>query len=361
MKILITKFRSLGDVILLTPLISNLKANYPEAQIDLMLNKGTDVMVKHNPKIGQIILHDRSWHSTLTIWQRIKIEFQTLREIRQLNYDMVISTDRGDRGAQIAYFSGAEIRIGRRSDKGFINKRAFTHYFLLHGERHIVDLNLDPLRLLELPIYSKELEVHWSPVESMQVDKLTQNLGEFIHIHPVSQCLYKCIDDLMMAKLIDYCELELDIRVVLTAAPVDQELNRVESILSHTNANPVNLAGRLSLLETAALNKLSKMLIVVDTAIMHIATANQVPVLAFFGPTAVNNWGPWDKTLLHSTYQRSGGLQQHGRHRVLMGGQSCIPCSQVGCDNSGVSNCLNTLNFEMAKKQILAILDEQKH
>ena len=361
MKILITKFRSLGDVILLTPLISNLKANYPEAQIDLMLNKGTDEMVKHNPKIGQIILHDRSWHSSLTIWQRIKIEFQTLREIRQSNYDMVISTDRGDRGAQIAYFSGAEIRIGRRSDKGFINKRAFNHYFLLHGERHIVELNLDPLRLLELPIHSKGLEVHWSPVDRKQVDKLTQNLGEFIHIHPVSQCLYKCIDDLMMAKVIDYCELELDIRVVLTAAPVDQELNRVESILSHTNANPVNLAGKISLLETAALNKLSKMLIVVDTAIMHIATANQVPVLAFFGPTAVDNWGPWDVTLLHSTYQRSGGLQQHGSHRVLMGDQSCIPCSQVGCDNSGVSNCLNTLNFETAKQQILAILNEQKH
>ena len=361
MKILITKFRSLGDVILLTPLIRNLKTNYPGAQIDLMLNKGTELMVKHNPQIGQIILHDRFWHRTLTIWQRIKIEFQTLSEVRRSNYDIVISTDRGDRGARIAYFSGAKIRIGRRSDKSFINKHAFTHHFLFQGQRHIVELNLDPLRLLKLPIHSKGLEVHWSPEDNKRINKLTQNLGAFIHIHPVSQCLYKSIDDLMMANLIDYCELELDIRVVLTAAPVEQELNRIESILSHTKANPVNLAGKISLLETAALNKLSKMLIVVDTAIMHIATANQVPVLAFFGPTAVDNWGPWDKTMMHSTYQRSGGLQQHGMHRVLMGDQSCVPCSQLGCNNSGMSNCLNTLNFEMAKQQVLAILNEQKH
>jgi len=42
MKILISKFRSIGDVILLSPLITNLKSNYPEAKVDLIINKGTE-------------------------------------------------------------------------------------------------------------------------------------------------------------------------------------------------------------------------------------------------------------------------------------------------------------------------------
>jgi len=361
MKILITKFRSVGDVILLTPLIRNLKANYPNSEIDLMVNKGTEVLISHNPNINRIILHDRFRLRAMPIWRRIKTELKTLQSIRKSRYDIIISSDRGDRGAQIAYFSGAQTKIGRSGRKGYINKNAFTHHFSFQGERHIVDLNLDPLRLLDLPINNKGLDVSWSKKDNESSKNITKDLGEFIHIHPVSQCMYKCIDDKIMAQIIDYCELELNLKVVLTAAPVEQELERIGSILKHTKSTPVNLSGKLTLLETAALNKLAQMLIVVDTAIMHIATANDIPVLAFFGPTAVDNWGPWDKTLIKTTYQRNGGLQKHGKHRVLMDGRECVPCSQTGCDNSGVSDCLNALNLGTIKNNINSILNEKNN
>ncbi len=261
---------------------------------------------------------------------------------------------------QIAYFSGAKTRIGRSGGKGYINKNAFTHYFSFQGERHIVDLNLDPLRKLGLPVNDKGLDVYWSSKGGDKAQEFAEDIGGFIHIHPVSQCMYKCIDDKVMAQIIDYCELELKTKVVLTAASVDQELARVANILKYTKSKPIDLSGKLTLLETAALNKLAQMLIVVDTAIMHISTANDIPVLAFFGPTAVDNWGPWDKSLMETTYQRKGGLQRHGKHSVLMGDKQCIPCSQVGCNNSGISDCLNALNLDTIKENIGAILNEQK-
>jgi len=361
MKILITKFRSVGDVILLTPLIRNLKRNYPDSKIDLMVNKGTEVLVSNNPNIHRIILHDRFKLRAMHIWPRIKAELKTLIDIRKNHYDIIISSDRGDRGAQIAYLSGAKNRIGRSGGIGYINKNAFTHYFLFQGERHIVDLNLDPLRVLNLPINDKGLDVYWSTKDSDKAQNIIKDIGKFIHIHPVSQCMYKCIDDKVMAQIIDYCELVLKTKVILTAAPVDQEIARVANILKHTKSKPINLSGKLTLLETAALNKLAQMLIVVDTAIMHIATANDVPVLAFFGPTAVDNWGPWDKSLTKTTYHRKGGLQQHGKHRVLMDNKECVPCSQTGCNNSGVSDCLNTLNLDTIKENINIILNEQSN
>ena len=361
MKILITKFRSVGDVILLTPLIRNLKISYPDSEIDLMVNKGTEVLVSHNPNIDHIILHDRFKLRAMPIWKRIKTEFKTLRSTRKNYYDIVISSDRGDRGAQIAYFSNAKIRIGRSGNKGYINKNAFTHYFSFQGERHIVDLNLDPLRLLSLPINDKGLDVYYSSKDNDKAREIVKDTDQFIHIHPVSQCMYKCIDDKVMAQIIDYCELELKTKVVLTAAPVDQELARVANILKCTKSKPIDLSGKLTLLETTALNKLAQMLIVVDTAIMHIATANDVPVLAFFGPTAVDNWGPWDKALMETTYQRKGGMQQHGKHRVLMDNRECVPCSQTGCDNSGVSDCLNTLNLDTIKENINTVLNGQNN
>ena len=242
-----------------------------------------------------------------------------------------------------------------------INKNSFTHYFSFQGERHIVDLNLDPLRLLDLPINDKGLDVYYSSKYSDKAQEIVKDVSRFIHIHPVSPCMYKCIDDKVMAQIIDYCELELKTKVVLTAAPVDQELERVANILKHTQSKPIDLSGKLTLLEASALNKLAEMLIVVDTAIMHISTANDVPVLAFFGPTAVDNWGPWDKSLTKATYQRKGGLQHHGKHRVLMSDRECVPCSQTGCDNSGVSDCLNTLNLRKVKENINSILNEKNN
>jgi len=361
MKILITKFRSVGDVILLTPLIRNLKISYPDSEIDLMVNKGTEVLVSHNPNIHHIILHDRFKLRAMPIWKRIKTEFKTLRSIRKSHYDIIISSDKGDRGAQIAIFSGAKVKIGRECYENALNRRAFTHRFSTQKNRHVVELNCDPLRVLNLPIYDKGLDVYWSSKDSDKAQEIIKDTDQFIHIHPVSQCMYKCINDKVMAQIIDYCELKLKTKVVLTAAPVDQELARVANILKHTKSKPVDLSGELTLLETAALNKSAQMLIVVDTAIMHIATANDVPVLAFFGPTAVDNWGPWDKALMEATYQRKGGMQHHGKHRVLMDNSECIPCSQTGCNNSGVSNCLNTLNLGTIKENISDILNEQNN
>ena len=55
MKILLIKYRNIGDVLLVTPLINNLKLFYPNAQIDIALNHGTEDMVTLNPNISQVL------------------------------------------------------------------------------------------------------------------------------------------------------------------------------------------------------------------------------------------------------------------------------------------------------------------
>jgi len=49
MKILLLKFRNIGDVLLITPLVSNLKAYYKDAQIDVAVNHHTEPMINLNP------------------------------------------------------------------------------------------------------------------------------------------------------------------------------------------------------------------------------------------------------------------------------------------------------------------------
>jgi heptosyltransferase-3 len=103
-------------------------------------------------------------------------------------------------------------------------------------------------------------------------------------------------------------------------------------------AQVLNCAGKLSLKELAALIQMSKALICVDSVPLHIASALKTPVVAMFGPTSEQNWGPW----------------MHPKARVVAQQFSCRPCYQDGCAGSKMSDCL----FTMPQSRILSALDE---
>ncbi len=345
MKILVIKFKNIGDVLLITPLLSNLKKAYPNAKIDVALNKGTEEMITLNPNVNDIIIYDREKIKSLHYIKRIIEEIKFGLKIRDRKYNMVINTTKGERGNFLALISKAKTKIGYRSNK-FLYKKIFTHILPLHKQRHIIDIDLDSLRVLKLPIINKKVEIFWTKKDECVVNNIL-TCSDFIHIHPVSRWLFKCLDDATMAKIIDYCEIKLNKKVILTSAPVKQELDRINSILKLCKTKPINLSGKLTLKQTAYLNSKAKFFIGVDTAIMHISAANNIPVLAFFGPSAAFHWGPWDNTLYESGYNKTRGIQSMGKHIVIQRNWDCIPCKEDGCNGSKVSDCI--VNLNMAK------------
>jgi len=352
LKILVMKFRNIGDVLLTTPLIENLKLNYPQAEIHAAVNKGTEEMLTLNPNISKIHIYNRGYAKKLPLLKKIKEEVKFIKKIKKEKYDLVINLTKGDRGAIIALFSGAKEKIGFREN--FVSNLAFTKSMpLQQGMRHQLDWDLDALRVLGREIKKKKVSIYWDKKDDEKIDSL--NLpNNFIHFHPVSRWLFKCIDDKIAAKIIDFIEKELNLKVVLTAAPVEKELKKIETILKYTNSNPINLSGKLTLKETAALNKRAKMFVGVDTAIMHIAAANDVPVVAFFGPSGAFHWGPWDNSLMESGYIKRNGFQQMGKHKVIQVEWDCAPCGKDGCNGSKISECLmeKGLEFNFIKEVI---------
>jgi len=358
MNILVIKFRNIGDVLLVTPLLHNLKQHYPESNIDIAINHGTESMLSLNPNVNELVVYNREQIKALPIVQKLYKEAQFLLSFRKRTYDLVVNLTEGDRGAYIAQLSGALMRVGYPS-KSRLLKNAFTHYLLKQDFRHTIETNLDPLRVLDIPIKSKQVEIFHHLEDQSFVDQALSETTRFIHIHPVSRWLFKCISDQTMAQIIDHCELELKTKVVLTAAPIQAELDKVDSILSLCQSNPINLSGDLSLKQIVALNKKASMFIGVDTAIMHISAANNTPVLAFFGPSGTDHWGPWDNNLPQSTYANRNGLQTMGMHRVIAESRECQPCGRDGCNGSKVSDCLMSLDLDIIKQNIQEMLLEQ--
>jgi heptosyltransferase-3 len=348
MKILVIKFRNIGDVLLTTPLIKNLKLHYPDATIDMVVNKGTESMITNNPNINEIFVYDRNYYKSLPKLKQIIEEFKFLRSFK--DYDMVINTTEGDRGAFIAKFSNAKTKIGYPVKKNWYLKNIFNIEMpkptLI---RHIVDNNLDAIRVQDLEVLEKKVEIFWKKEDEKKIDEL--NLDEFIHIHPVSRWMFKCIKDELMAEIIDFIESKGK-KVVLTASPDEKEIKKVQSILSFTKSNPINLSGKLSLKEVAYLSSKAKLFVGVDTAIMHMAAAVNTPVVAFFGPSGAFNWGPWDNDLMQSGYTQKNGIQKMGKHIVIQHNWDCIPCGQDGCNGSKISDCLMTFDMDKVKNII---------
>lgn len=339
MKILIIKFRNIGDVLLSTPLIENLKIKYPDAKIGFALNKGCEAMITQNPNVSKIHIYDRNKLKKMSFLKRLFSEIGFAKEIKKEKYDIAINLTSGDRGILIAKFANIKKIIGIKGKNKFISKFITDEIPNFKGFRHVVEQNLDALKTLNFEPFSKKVSVYSNEnVDFLSLPK------KFIHIHPTSRWMFKCISDDIMAKIIYLCENELGIKIVLTADKNETEMNKINSILSLCKSKPINLAGRLNLKQIVTLSKKSSLYIGVDTAIMHIAAANDVPCIAFFGPSGAFEWGPWDNSLTKSGYTKKNGIQKMGKHIVIQKNWDCVPCGNDGCDGSKISKCL--MEFE---------------
>ncbi|MBI3711791.1 MAG: lipopolysaccharide heptosyltransferase I [Burkholderiales bacterium] len=93
MKILLIRVSSLGDVLHNMPIVDDIKAHYPDAQIDWVVEEAYVNLVKLQPKVNKVIAYaQRRWRKSLgnkTTRTEIKHFYRTLREEA---YDFIIET-----------------------------------------------------------------------------------------------------------------------------------------------------------------------------------------------------------------------------------------------------------------------------
>ncbi len=320
-KILVVKFRNIGDVLLSTPLISNLKNIYPDSQIDMALNKGCEDMVSNNPNVDNIIIYDRPRIKKLGIFAQLKEEIRFTRNIRNNHYDMVINLTEGDRGAQLAFLSGAKSKLGFPVRKGLLSKiKIFDKLGDDKKWQHTVEKDLQFINLLGKEVDNKEVKIYWSSMVEQEVDKILadNNIKQFVHIHPVSRWMFKCWEDDRMAKIIDYLQQDKGVKVVITGAPVKKELDRIDKILSLCKTRPINLSSKLTLKHLAYLSSKAKLFFGVDTAPMHMAAATNTPVATLFGASYPVIWGPWNNNSDKQLFQDEDSIQTNGLHYMVV-------------------------------------------
>ncbi len=326
-RVLVAKLRHHGDVLLSSPVFSTLSERFPHLEIDAYIYAETLPMLEGHPGISDFLLYDKGWKK-LPFFRRYILEMKLLRKIRKKRYDLVINLTEGDRGAIAAKVSRAHYAVGfdPQGDGMRGKKNCYTH-IIKHTPRprHTVEKQLDALRCLGIfPIpEERDLTFHIPARVSDGIDELLPE--NYILFHPVSRWMFKTLPVQTIVAAIRYLQ-ERGEQVILTASsdPIEKEMN---AQIANEAPGVIDLSGKISLKELGAVIAKSRLLITVDSVPLHLASALKKPVIALFGPTCDQNWGPW----------------RNPNARVINMPLSCRPCYQPGCGGSGKSDCLETL------------------
>ena len=99
--VLVIQTAFLGDVILATPVISELNRLFPEVKIDILVKKGNESLLANNPFIREVLVLDKSKSKISEIYRLIKL-------FKKRRYDLTLNLHRFGSSGLIAGFSGAK-------------------------------------------------------------------------------------------------------------------------------------------------------------------------------------------------------------------------------------------------------------
>jgi len=278
-KILIIQTAFLGDVILATPLIESISREFPSAKIDFLLKKGNEALLQGHPKLHNVYVFDKSTKRRSMI--------NLLRSIRKEKYDLVLNLHRFASSGLLTIFSGAkETRGFSKNPLSLFYTKKFKHVI---GEgAHEVDRNLTLLSdLLKNPIRRPQL---YPSVEDFAFVSKWKGLPYYC-LAPASVWFTKQAPPAIWQYVMEKYD-EEGIQFYLLGGPADFDLcEGIKQMSQRSNVH--NLAGQLSLMQSAALMKDAKRNFVNDSGPLHIASAGNAPVSAFFcSTTPAFGFGP---------------------------------------------------------------------
>lgn len=348
-RVLVVKLRHHGDVLLTSPVFNILKNRAPHLEIDALVYKDTAEMLSLHPAISQLHHIDRGW-KRLGLLQQISSEWTLLRSLQERQYDLVIHLTEHNRGAWLSRLLGSRYGVARKiPGRGRFWRKSFTHLYPWAGgnRRHTVELHLDALR--RIGIYPTTGERRLALVSGDAAEAGIQaKLAEaglaprgFIHLHPASRWLFKCWPAERVTALIRALQRQ-GRRIVVTAAPDPVELAWVQEILRPLDEPVVDFSGQLSLKELSALCSQAALFVGMDSVPMHIAAAMGTPVVALFGPSGEQEWGPWQVA-----------------QRLLVSDHACRPCGNDGCGGGKLSECLAEIPVDRVLSAVEELLEEQ--
>jgi heptosyltransferase II len=312
-RILVLRYRFIGDTILTVPFLRNLRRAEPGAYIAWVVAPGSADVVSGIPYVDEMIYWDPvTTHADSRGNHRSFAEkWGFMMELRQKRFDKVYVLKRSLSSAIIAWLTGAPERIGFNTEgRGFLLTKRVPY----RHDQHEVQNFLDVLHADNIPILDNYLEAWLTDAEKAFADNFLKQAGitenrKLVALHPFTANPPRAWHLDNFIELANSLHEKFHARILILGGKRDT--SHVEYLNEKITPKPVMAIGTTTLRESMALLDRCRLLVCNDSGIMHLATAMQIPLVAIFGPQSPGKFGPWGE-----------------KSRVIYKSFPCSPCKQ---------------------------------
>lgn len=327
-KILIFKMGAIGDVIMTTPFVRQLRKKFPKAQIDYLVGNIASKVLIGNKNIDNLVKFDEKIFTKKKIFSWLSL----ILKIRKQNYDMIFVLDKHKFFNITALFFGIKKRVGfdRLGKEGVL----LTDKVYFDGSKHEIFYYLDLIKGNH-----KDLKTEIFP--SREDEKYSEKIFKKYSLknnkticiapgganNPGQSVMLKLWPKERFLELIT--KLSVKFKVILVGDKNDKPTTKY--ITDRVKKNVVDLVGEASIPQTVAIMKKCRMVICNDTGPLHMATASNDKIIALFGPTDPKRFGPLSK-----------------KSKILYKPSKCCPCNDIfgSFDKCQDNKCMKKIDAE---------------
>ncbi len=327
----------IGDTLFATPALAALRRRYPHARITALVSRRNAGILDGNPAVDARILSDEGRDDGGLLGLA-----RDASTVKRSQYDLMVNFSPA--ASFISYLARVPDRVHLTMPR---------HWWLIGGHspawrsQHAVDHYLDLIRpLLDGDVSEEERRprIYLTARHRTAARTLLREAGltpatplVTMHVGADGFRGRKRWSTARFARVGAALVQRFGMHVLLVGGPDDREL--AEEVRAALGSGATNLAGRTSLLETAALIERSTLFVGNDSCPLHLAAAVGTPTVGIFGPSSVEQFRPL------------GGPRQ--RQRVVQSSLPCSPCFHfLGTDAPWVPNlchsyaCLKAISPE---------------
>jgi lipopolysaccharide heptosyltransferase I len=304
-RLLLIRLSSLGDILHAVPAANALRAAWPQARIDWLVEERMRFLLDAVPGVDRVISIDTRAARGRPLAPAWRALAATVASLRRERYDVAIDFQGLIKTGLLALLCGARQRIGF-SKRGVRERPASWFYTRTVdppvGEMHVARLNLLLAEAAGAPrVPAAEplrIDLAAGPKSAGGQPRGAEQLSELVVINPGGGWPTKRWSPRRYGELAHRIQSELGLRTVVTIAPGEDSLYR--EIARHVEPPPERL--EVPFLGLIPIVRGARLFISGDTGPMHLASALGTPVVAIFGPTSPVRNGPLgtdDETVVH--------------------------------------------------------------
>ncbi|MFP4017205.1 MAG: lipopolysaccharide heptosyltransferase II [Halanaerobiales bacterium] len=332
-RIILIDLLYLGDLMFATPFLKELRKNFPEARIDMVVNSVFHGLMEDSPFLDNVYSYNKKWS--------IRESVRFAREIAKNKYDLGLNIHGNWRTALLLKLIKPAYTIGYGGKgRGIFLDRELQP----SDEKHMVDNYLDFLRELDLVVEDGYPQIGVSEEARSSIQNKLTDWGvnseeELIALNTGGTWPTKRWTVEGFAELADELNRNYG-KVIFIGSQAD--LERVETIVGYMDTEAIIATGRTTLKELAALLERCTLVISNDSGPVHVASAVGTPTITIFGPSDDRKYRP-----------------RGDKHRIVETRIECRPCGEHECP-LGHHSCMRDISAEQILKVIREINNKSK-